>query len=55
MVRENASEELESEVERLTDEGMRALVLDLRSNPGGLRDEAVESADLFSTRARRSW
>lgn len=47
MVRENASEELESEVERLTNEGMRALVLDLRSNPGGLRDEAVESADLF--------
>ena len=27
--------------------GMRSLVLDLRSNPGGLRDEAVESADLF--------
>jgi len=47
MVRENASEELEAEVERLTREGMRSLVLDLRSNPGGLRDEAVESADLF--------
>jgi carboxyl-terminal processing protease len=47
MVRENASTELESEIERLTGEGMRALVLDLRSNPGGLRDEAVECADLF--------
>jgi carboxyl-terminal processing protease len=47
MVRESAAEELASEVERLTGEGMRALVLDLRSNPGGLRDEAVESADLF--------
>ncbi len=47
MVRENAAAELENEVERLTREGMRALVLDLRSNPGGLRDEAVESADLF--------
>ncbi|MBA3258848.1 MAG: S41 family peptidase [Gemmatimonadales bacterium] len=47
MVRENAAEELEEEVERLTREGMRALVLDLRFNPGGLRDEAVEAADLF--------
>ena len=28
-------------------EGMKALVLDLRSNPGGLRDEAVQAADLF--------
>ena len=26
---------------------MRVLLLDLRSNPGGLRDEAVERADLF--------
>lgn len=47
MVRENAADELEQEVERLTGEGMRGLVLDLRSNPGGLRDEAVETADLF--------
>ena len=47
MVRENAADELEQEVERLTQQGMRSLVLDLRSNPGGLRDEAVEAADLF--------
>jgi carboxyl-terminal processing protease len=47
MVRENAADELEYEVARLAREGMRALVLDLRSNPGGLRDEAVEAADLF--------
>jgi carboxyl-terminal processing protease len=47
MVRENAADELEQEVERLTRQGMRSLVLDLRSNPGGLRDEAVEAADLF--------
>lgn len=47
MVRENAGEELDAEVARLVGEGMRLLILDLRSNPGGLRDEAVEVADLF--------
>jgi carboxyl-terminal processing protease len=47
MVRENAARELEHEIERLVGRGMRILLLDLRSNPGGLRDEAVEAADLF--------
>jgi carboxyl-terminal processing protease len=47
MVRENAARELEREIERLVEQGMRVLLLDLRSNPGGLRDEAVETADLF--------
>ncbi|MGH7525298.1 MAG: S41 family peptidase [Gemmatimonadales bacterium] len=47
MVRENAAGELEKEVERLVEQGARSLVLDLRSNPGGLRDEAVQTADLF--------
>ena len=47
IVRENAAEELEAEVARLVAQGMRVLLLDLRSNPGGLRDEAVDVADLF--------
>jgi carboxyl-terminal processing protease len=47
LVRENASEELEREVAGLISRGMRVLLLDLRGNPGGLRDEAVEVADLF--------
>jgi carboxyl-terminal processing protease len=47
MVRENSAEELSQEVTRLVARGMKALVLDLRSNPGGLRDEAVRAADLF--------
>jgi carboxyl-terminal processing protease len=47
MVRENAAEELEQEVANLTQQGMRALLLDLRGNPGGLRDEAVRAADVF--------
>ncbi len=47
IVRENAAEELEREIAELMAKGMRVLLLDLRGNPGGLRDEAVEVADLF--------
>ncbi len=47
MVRENAAEELEQEVAKLVRQEIRVLLLDLRSNPGGLRDEAVDVADLF--------
>jgi carboxyl-terminal processing protease len=47
MARENSAAELEQEITRLVGEGMKSLVLDLRSNPGGLWDEAVQAADLF--------
>jgi carboxyl-terminal processing protease len=47
IVRENSASELAREVDRLVAQGMHSLVLDLRSNPGGLRDEAVQAADLF--------
>ena len=47
MVRENCAAELEQEVARLMGQGMKSLLLDLRSDPGGLRDEAVQAADLF--------
>jgi carboxyl-terminal processing protease len=47
IVRENAAQELEREIAGLKAQGMRVLLLDLRGNPGGLRDEAVEVADLF--------
>ena len=39
--------DLEKAVRQLRDEGMKALVLDLRDNPGGLMSAAVEMADLF--------
>ena len=44
---ENAAVELLGAVERLRAEGMKALVLDLRSNPGGLIREGVKVAGLF--------
>ncbi len=47
MVRDNSAEELSQEVARMVGRGMKSLVLDLRSNPGGLRDEAVRAADVF--------
>jgi carboxyl-terminal processing protease len=47
MVRDHAAEELEHEVATLMQRGVRVLLLDLRANPGGLRDEAVDVSDLF--------
>ena len=44
---ERAADELRAAVDRLKDEGMNALVLDLRSNPGGLIREGVKVAGLF--------
>ena len=47
MVRENCAAELEQEVAALMGQGMKSLLIDLRSDPGGLRDEAVQAADIF--------
>ena len=42
--------DLEASLRRLDAAGMRALVLDLRGNPGGLLSAAVDVADLFLDR-----
>ncbi len=42
-----AAEEIAKAVEDLTKKGAKALVLDLRDNPGGLLDEAVDVSSLF--------
>jgi carboxyl-terminal processing protease len=44
---EHAADELRTAVDRLRQEGMKSLVLDLRSNPGGLIREGVMVAGLF--------
>jgi carboxyl-terminal processing protease len=59
---EGAAQELATEVWNLRKQGMRALVLDLRNNPGGLIKQGVQVAELFlnhgdtiaTTRGRKS-
>ncbi|HID78100.1 MAG TPA: S41 family peptidase, partial [Planctomycetaceae bacterium] len=45
---EETAHELQQVIRRLLDqEGMKALILDLRNNPGGLLEAAIEICDLF--------
>jgi carboxyl-terminal processing protease len=44
-----APKELEKVVKKLQDDGARALILDLRGNPGGLLEAACDIADTFLT------
>ncbi|MBM4080133.1 MAG: S41 family peptidase [Planctomycetes bacterium] len=44
---EKTAASLDEAVKKLEKEGMKALVLDLRFNPGGLLSSAIEVADLF--------
>jgi len=44
---EEASEQLAHGIEKVKREGAEGMVLDLRDNPGGLLDEAVDTASLF--------
>jgi len=60
--RENTPGDLQSALEGLKKEGMNALILDLRNNPGGLLDTSVKVTDMFlpggeiivSTKGRRA-
>jgi len=45
--RENTSREFKSAMERLKKGGMKAFILDLRNNPGGLLDNAVKISEEF--------
>lgn len=43
------AQDFEEKLESLKDRGMRALILDLRDNPGGLLDAAITISDFFLT------
>jgi carboxyl-terminal processing protease len=47
---EKTSEDLEKAIKRLKAQGMQGFVLDLRWNPGGLLDQAVEVCEKFLPR-----
>jgi carboxyl-terminal processing protease len=46
----SSDEELAKSMKRLEEQGMRQLVLDLRGNPGGLLDQAIEVSSEFLPR-----
>ncbi len=49
---ETATDELRAAIAQLKGEGMRSMILDLRSNPGGLLDQGVSVSDLFLDRGQ---
>ena len=49
---DQTSEELEAALNRLKKQGMEALIIDLRWNPGGLLDEAVNVCEKFLPRGQ---
>jgi carboxyl-terminal processing protease len=49
---EKTSDELEAALKKLRSQGMQALIIDLRWNPGGLLDQAVEVCEKFLPRGQ---
>ena len=49
---DQTSDELEDALEKLEGQGMKALIIDLRENPGGLLDEAVGVCQKFLPRGQ---
>jgi carboxyl-terminal processing protease len=48
----SSDEELREAMKKLSEQGMRQMVLDLRGNPGGLLDQAIEVAGEFLPRGQ---
>jgi carboxyl-terminal processing protease len=46
-VSESSAAELQTEISGMIQKGMRAMIFDLRGNPGGLLDQGVKVSDLF--------
>src|SRR6185437_12918903 len=49
---DKTGDELEAALNKLKEQGMKALILDLRGNPGGLLDEAVNVSEKFLPRGQ---
>ncbi|HTX22372.1 MAG TPA: S41 family peptidase [Candidatus Aquilonibacter sp.] len=49
---DNTGDELQAALDKLKAQGMKALILDLRWNPGGLLDQAVEVSQKFLPRGQ---
>ncbi|HXV85668.1 MAG TPA: S41 family peptidase [Gemmatimonadales bacterium] len=49
-ISEQSAKEISDEITRLRSQGAKALLLDLRGNPGGVLDQGVAVADLFLDR-----
>jgi carboxyl-terminal processing protease len=50
---ERTASELEKEINNMRKRGLRALILDLRGNPGGLLEQGVAVSDLFLNRGQQ--
>ena len=50
---ETSTQEVRTAIDNLRRQGMRALVLDLRSNPGGLLEQSITLSDLFLDRGEQ--
>ena len=48
----SSDDELRQAIKKLDEQGMRQLILDLRSNPGGLLDQAIDVASEFLPRGQ---
>jgi carboxyl-terminal processing protease len=44
---ETSTEEMKAAIEKMRSQGMQSLILDLRTNPGGLLDQGVSVSNLF--------
>ena len=49
---DKTGDELEAALDKLKQQGMKGLILDLRWNPGGLLDQAVEVCQKFLPRGQ---
>jgi len=49
---DNTSDELQEALDKLKSQGMKGLIIDLRGNPGGLLDEAVNVSQKFLPRGQ---